>query len=441
MISAKVTYFMKNLIINNIIRFRKMAFIQIGQKTLVSLFPFMILVALTRIIGASVFSPSGYINMLFSLSSWLPQFQTIGVFLTNFSSLVGGTVGLLTAYFSAKYTAGYYGKSTGTAGITAFFFNLILYSRELFTAPLNDGALIRVHFPVTTNLIFAIIIGYLVGKIFDWTVSESDEKIVDEQFDYQPKTIRPIFYSLALAVCLNFLLALANYYNLFTIINQFFSSFITSKSNLIATFINTIFLSLFAWLGNSASFTNLQFTDDQYALSNLNYVLTNKTSVNIPYPYTQTTLYQGYGGFAGVGALLALVIAILLISRNPKNKKVSLLSLFPALFNNGAPMMVGIPIMLNVIYLIPFILIPMINMLFAYGALALKLMPPVVYPVPDGTPSVLYAFIGSGGSLRAFALGIFVFIIDVLIYIPFVKLNNRIQEDLLIEGEADVKTD
>ena len=54
-------------------------------------------------------------------------------------------------------------------------------------------------------------------------------------------------------------------------------------------------------------------------------------------------------------------------------------------------MMVGVPIMLNVIYLIPFILTPLINMLFAYGALALKLMPPVVYPVPDGTPSVLSA--------------------------------------------------
>lgn len=236
-------------------------------------------------------------------------------------------------------------------------------------------------------------------------------------------------------------MALANYYNLFTIINQFFSSLVTSKSNLIATFINTIFLSLSAWFGNSASFANQQFTDDPFATSNLNYVLTNKTSVNIPYPYTQTTLYQGFGGFAGVGALLALVIAILLVAKNQRNKQVSLLSLFPALFNNGASMMVGVPIMLNVIYLIPFILTPLINMLFAYGALALKLMPPVVYPVPDGTPSVLYAFIGSGGSLRAFALGIFVFVIDVLIYIPFVKLNNRIQEDLQKEGEVDVKTD
>ncbi|MBN2959884.1 MAG: PTS sugar transporter subunit IIC [Streptococcus gordonii] len=433
---------MKNLIINNIIRFRRMGIVQIGQKTLVSLFPFIILVAITRIIGDSVFSSTGYINMLLSISSWLPQFQTIGLFLTNFSSLLGGAVGLLlTAYFSAKYTAGYYGKSTGTAGITAFFFNLILYSRELFTAPLNDGALTRVNFPVATNLIFAIFIGYLVGKIFDWTTSESDEKIVDEQFNYQPKSIRPIFYSLVLAVFLNFLLALANYYNLFTIINQFFSSLVTSKSNLIATFINTIFLSLSAWFGNSASFANQQFTDDPFATSNLNYVLTNKTSVNIPYPYTQTTLYQGFGGFAGVGALLALVIAILLVAKNQRNKQVSLLSLFPALFNNGASMMVGVPIMLNVIYLIPFILTPLINMLFAYGALALKLMPPVVYPVPDGTPSVLYAFIGSGGSLRAFALGIFVFIIDVLIYIPFVKLNNRIQEDLQKEGEVDVQTD
>lgn len=47
---------MKNIIINHIIRFRRIGIVQIGHKTLVSLFPFIMLAAITRIIGDSVFS-------------------------------------------------------------------------------------------------------------------------------------------------------------------------------------------------------------------------------------------------------------------------------------------------------------------------------------------------------------------------------------------------
>lgn len=68
--------------------------------------------------------------------------------------------------------------------------------------------------------------------------------------------------------------------------------------------------------------------------------------------------------------------------------------------------MVGIPVLLNLVYLIPFLLAPMVNMGIAAVALAIRLMPAAVYPVPDGTPSLLYAFIGTGGSLRALAVSL-----------------------------------
>ena len=61
---------------------------------------------------------------------------------------------------------------------------------------------------------------------------------------------------------------------------------------------------------------------------------------------------------------------------------------------------------LNLVYLVPFLLAPMVNMGIAAVALAIHLMPAAVYPVPDGTPSLLYAFIGTGGSLRALAVSL-----------------------------------
>ena len=70
-------------------------------------------------------------------------------------------------------------------------------------------------------------------------------------------------------------------------------------------------------------------------------------------------------------------------------------------------------------------------------ALAIRLMPAAVYPVPDGTPSLLYAFIGTGGSLRALAVSLLCFAVDVAIFIPFVHLSNKVQHGLKEEGESN----
>ena len=279
----------------------------------------------------------------------------------------------------------------------------------------------------------AIFLGYLIGQIFRLSKA-SDDQIVNKDFIYQPKTVRPIFLSLLLGVSLNGLLVLGNQYRVFQTIGQFFSSLTATSHHLLSTFVMGLLNSLSAWVGNSQVFALNSIADDSFALENLTYAVTNHTTTGIPYLYTLTNLYRSYGMVAGVGSVLALLVAILLVSRSQKDKKVSFLSIFPSLFNNGAPFMVGIPVLLNLLYVIPFLLIPLVNMGMAALALCFKLMPAAVYPVPDGTPSILYAFIGTGGSLRALAVSLLCFALDVALYIPFVLMGNQVRKDLLEEG-------
>ena len=89
--------------------------------------------------------------------------------------------------------------------------------------------------------------------------------------------------------------------------------------------------------------------------------------------------------------------------------------------------MTGIPVLFNIIFLIPFILAPIANMLMAAIAIALHLMPPSVYPVPIGTPGPLIAFIGTNGSWRALMFSILAVIISTWIYIPFVKMAAKVK--------------
>ena len=279
----------------------------------------------------------------------------------------------------------------------------------------------------------AIFLGYLIGQIFRLSKA-SDDQIVTKDFIYQPKTVRPIFLSLLLGVSLNGLLVLGNQYRVFQTIGQFFSLLTVTSHHLLSTFVMGLLNILSAWVGNSQVFALNSIADDSFALENLTYAVTNHTTTGIPYLYTLTNLYRSYGMVAGVGSVLALLVAILLVSRSQKDKKVSFLSIFPSLFNNCAPFMVGIPVLLNLLYVIPFLLIPLVNMGMAALALCFKLMPAAVYPVPDGTPSILYAFIGTGGSLRALAVSLLCFALDVVLYIPFVRIGNQVRKDLLEEG-------
>ncbi|AEJ53131.1 PTS transporter subunit EIIC [Streptococcus salivarius] len=427
---------MINYLVQRFLWFRERGFVQITQKTLVSLFPFFLFSGIIRVISLSVFSDLGYINQLFSVSDWLPAFRITGQVLNNLSSFLGGLAGPLSTYFAGKYTAGHYGRSTGTAGVTSLLVSLTIGSQELLMSPINDGDLTRINLPASINIMLAIFVGYLVGQIFRFSRA-SDDQIVDKDYIYQPKTVRPIFLSLILAVGLNILLFVGDQRNVFQTIGQYVSKITVTHNHLFSTFMMGLLNTFSAWVGNSQAFAHNAITEDSFALENLTYAVSHHTTAGLPHLYTLTNLYHSYGLVAGVGSCLALLVALLLKSTSFKDKKVSLLSVFPSLFNNGAPLMVGIPVLLNLVYLIPFLLAPMVNMGIAAVALAIRLMPAAVYPVPDGTPNLFYAFIGTGGSLRALAVSLLCFAVDVAIFIPFVHLSNKVQHGLKEEGESN----
>ena len=426
---------MTNYLVQRFLWFRERGFVQITQKTLVSLFPFFLFSGIIRVISLSVFSELGYVNQLFLVSDWLPAFKITGQVLINLSNFLGGLAGPLSTYFAGKYTAGHYGRSTGTAGVTSLLVSLIIGSQELLLSPLNDGVLTRINLPASINIMLAIFVGYLVGQIFRFSRA-SDDQIVDKNYIYQPKTVRPIFLSLILAIGLNILFVIGEQDNVFLTIRQVTSTFTVTDNHLFLTFMMGLLNTFFAWIGNSQALALNSIAEDSFALENLTYAVSHHTTTGLPHLYTLTNLYHSYGLVAGIGSGLALLVALLLASTSYKDKKVSLLSVFPSLFNNGAPFMVGIPVLLNLVYLVPFLLAPIINMGIAAVALSIHLMPAAVYPVPDGTPSLLFAFIGTGGSLRALAISLLCFAVDILIFIPFVRLSNKVQHGLKEEGES-----
>lgn len=95
------------------------------------------------------------------------------------------------------------------------------------------------------------------------------------------------------------------------------------------------------------------------------------------------------------------------------------------LFNINEPVLFDLPIVLNPVYLIPFLFVPVIQVVIAYYATRGGLVPPVHINVPWVLPPVIYAFMATGFSFAGALLAIFNIAIAVVIWGAFVLVANR----------------
>lgn len=139
--------------------------------------------------------------------------------------------------------------------------------------------------------------------------------------------------------------------------------------------------------------------------------------------------FDSYVYLGGCGATLALIIAIFIVCRKREDYKAAAkLSAPSGIFQINEPIMFGLPIVLNPILIIPFVIIPPILTLVAYLATVTGLIPPTYVAIPWITPPGIGAFLATGGTLKSLFAGLVALInlaIATLIYLPFVSLAER----------------
>lgn len=124
---------------------------------------------------------------------------------------------------------------------------------------------------------------------------------------------------------------------------------------------------------------------------------------------------------------LGLILAIFIASRRPEYRDIAKLSIVPGLFNINEPIIFGLPIVLNPVLIIPFIMVPAVNSLIGYFFVSMNIIPPVAYALPWTTPGPLIPFLGTGGDWLALGVGILCLVVSTLIYLPFVMISNKVQ--------------
>lgn len=130
------------------------------------------------------------------------------------------------------------------------------------------------------------------------------------------------------------------------------------------------------------------------------------------------------GVFGGAGATLGLNIDML-FSKNKSIKKLGRMALFPSLLNINEPLIFGLPIFYNPVFMVPFIGGLLVNSALAYGVFYLGWVNiPSTLALLQFMPAPLGAYLLTNDA-RAIILAIVIILIDMAIWWPFLKTHEK----------------
>ncbi|CAI1130782.1 PTS system oligo-beta-mannoside-specific EIIC component [Serratia rubidaea] len=132
-----------------------------------------------------------------------------------------------------------------------------------------------------------------------------------------------------------------------------------------------------------------------------------------------------YMSIGGSGITLGLLFAVMIATRRKEMREISKLSLGPSFFNINEPVIFGMPIMLNPILAIPFIITPLITGTIGYFATSIGFAGKAVVMVPWTTPPIVNAWLSTAGSMGAVVTQLICIVVATIIYLPFVKVAAR----------------
>ncbi|MCM0595335.1 PTS sugar transporter subunit IIC [Weissella uvarum] len=401
-------------------RLQQVPLVRLVQSTLQKLFPFALFGSVIAAFRKTVLDDEGFINNVFNVPAWFPYYHAVNAYAQTLTQLTLGILAILSAYYMAMLTAKKpYHYEAGITAALAFIVLLNPHRNPRLALPSFSGMTpFGIH-----GLLLGLLFGYLIGWFWNWLAKRQKRHMHQEKVT---SATSGVILVLGAAFLINVSLSVvAKQFNIST--SSFSVSGLASQGSFLMTLLGSIGTSMLRWFGLTGFFDfDSSFTSGA-ANSNLMYALEHHSPWHVPYPFTEETLYDSFGIYAGVGGGLALIVALWLFTRDKRTLQISALASGPAFFGSSEALLIGLPVLLNPLYLIPFVLAPAVNVIIAAGLVALKVIPPAIYPVPIGTPGPLIGFIGSGGNIATFVFGFGLFVLDVLIYMPFVKLDNKMK--------------
>ena len=403
-------------------------------------FPLTMAGSLMVLLNFVFLSPDGFVAKLLKLESIIPNFAE---YQNIFSPVLRGSADILAifiVFLVARNLAKTLKADDLLTGLTAVSVYFIIYPDYVGVDNVNH---LTTKFLGSQGLFVAIIVGLVVGELM--AILSKSEKLEIKMPEQVPpavarsfKVLIPIILITLSFSIINFLIKKVAPGGLHEWVYTVIQSPLTKLGQNVGSVIVLAFICQILWaMGIHGPNTIAAVRDTMFAEavnSNVLYAAQHGTAWGAPFPVTYSGLFDGFAAYGGSGATLGLIIAILLFSKAKEHKSIAKLSLAPGIFNINEMVIFGLPIVLNPIYMIPFILTPLVGEMIGYLSIAVfKIIPPIAFQVPWTTPGPLAPFLGTGGNILALIMGFVSLAVSVLMYAPFViaasKAEVKAEED------------
>jgi len=197
-------------------------------------------------------------------------------------------------------------------------------------------------------------------------------------------------------------------------------------SGLPATIVAVLLIQLFWFFGlHGQIVVNSVFDPIWYTLNDQN-LKAFQAGQELPNIVTKQFIDSFLVGMGGTGMTLGVVLLIFLIGKSRQTKELGKLGGPAGIFNVNEPMIFGLPIVMNPLVLIPWLLAPVVITLITYFSMATGLVPkPAGVIVPWTTPIIINGFLATGNSWQGGALQLVNLLVVMGIWWPFLKILDK----------------
>lgn len=375
--------------------------------------------------------------VLDSTNGFLKGFGNFDTYKEIGLSVYYGTLGFLSIFlaFGVAYKlATYYdmdGIGTGFIGIAA---TVALMPTSVTSGDVTVAGVFSETFTSPTGLFVAIIASILATELL--RVLQKSNALKIKMPETVPPTVSKSFNLLIPATIVLTLFAVVSYLcvrfiglNVYDIINKIIQTPLKNAFQGLPGISLVVILQSLLWsFGLHGSFVLSPILEPTLLSSIQDNINALQAGVEIPNIVTKPFL-DAFVNVGGSGFTIALVIAILIASKREDYKSIGKLAAAPGCFNINEPLMFGLPVVLNPIFTIPLVIVPVVSLIIAYFATSLGFVAKTVVMVPWTTPPVISGFLATGGDWRAAVLSVILVIIAVVIYLPFVMAANSIKDE------------
>ncbi|GEO79657.1 cellobiose PTS, EIIC [Companilactobacillus mindensis DSM 14500] len=394
-------------------------------------FPITMAASIVILINNLVFSKQGFIAQILFLPKFFPHLEEAQKLLTSVTNGTMNIMSIFIAYLVARNLAKYFKADDMLVGMTGIAVFMILYTPAI----MKDGVS---YLPTTymgaQGLFVAMICGGLVGEFLPKLTRIKKLQIKMPEM-VPPAVARsfngliPIVFVIMIASILNYFIQMISPQGINDVIYK------TVQTPLTHIGVNIYGVVIIAIVQNLLWLVGIHGPNTLNALRSIIFTeadLSNQTYINlhgvvgVPHRVTWGILNDVFANMGGSGMTLGLIIAIFLVSKRKDYRAVAKMAFVPGLFNINEPLIFGLPIVLNPILAIPFVLTPVVNILIGYTVtVVLNWMPSAAIGMSWTTPGPLMPFLGTGGNIVGLIMGFVCLGVSVAMYFPFVLAANR----------------